>query len=413
MKAIVFVAVLALSFVAVHSEIWAVLVAGSDGWWNYRHQSDICHAYQILVKGGVKADNIIVFAKDDIANNPSNPVKGKVYNKKMSPGYDVYAGCKIDYAGKEVTVKNYLAVLKGDEATVHGHGTGRVVKSTSQDTVFLDYSDHGSTGLICFPSEYLYKDQLQQALFYMYEHQMYKKLVYYLEACESGSMFVGYPTNKMIYTTTASNPTESSWAFYCPPNDDVVDGKHIGACLGDEYSIQWMEDTENHDSEVETLQDQYENTKKATLKSHVCQYGDLTWTTDKVSSILGIHKPKARTVSDEEITAVPSRDAKLVSLQALAAKNDKAAMIALEKEFHERKFYDDSFDHLGRKFGNLQQVNGDGETDFNCYREIVNHWENSCGKFSDYGIQFAKFFYNFCKISPDKEELKSAITALC
>lgn len=29
----------------VYAENYAVLVAGSNGFWNYRHQSDICHAY--------------------------------------------------------------------------------------------------------------------------------------------------------------------------------------------------------------------------------------------------------------------------------------------------------------------------------------------------------------------------------
>jgi legumain len=24
---------------------WAVIVAGSNGFWNYRHQADACHAY--------------------------------------------------------------------------------------------------------------------------------------------------------------------------------------------------------------------------------------------------------------------------------------------------------------------------------------------------------------------------------
>ncbi|GMH22761.1 hypothetical protein Nepgr_024604 [Nepenthes gracilis] len=31
---------------------WAVLVAGSSGYGNYRHQADVCHAYQILKRGG-------------------------------------------------------------------------------------------------------------------------------------------------------------------------------------------------------------------------------------------------------------------------------------------------------------------------------------------------------------------------
>ncbi len=48
---------------------WGVLVAGSNGYYNYRHQADVCHAYQILHKNGIPDDHIIVFMYDDIAQN--------------------------------------------------------------------------------------------------------------------------------------------------------------------------------------------------------------------------------------------------------------------------------------------------------------------------------------------------------
>jgi legumain len=48
---------------------WAVLVAGSNGFYNYRHQSDICHAYQIVIKHGIPADNVIVMSYDDVASS--------------------------------------------------------------------------------------------------------------------------------------------------------------------------------------------------------------------------------------------------------------------------------------------------------------------------------------------------------
>ena len=32
------------------SKLWVLLVAGSSGYMNYRHQADVCHAYQIVVK---------------------------------------------------------------------------------------------------------------------------------------------------------------------------------------------------------------------------------------------------------------------------------------------------------------------------------------------------------------------------
>ena len=28
-------------------KIWVLLVAGSENWYNYRHQADVCHAYQV------------------------------------------------------------------------------------------------------------------------------------------------------------------------------------------------------------------------------------------------------------------------------------------------------------------------------------------------------------------------------
>lgn len=55
---------------------------------------------------------------------------------------------------------------------------------------------------------------------------------------------------------TASNATESSWATYCSP-DDVVDGVSIGSCLGDLFSVNWMEDTEAHNPATESLLVQY------------------------------------------------------------------------------------------------------------------------------------------------------------
>lgn len=42
-------------------------------------------------------------------------------------------------------------------------------------------------------------------------------LVFYVEACESGSIFEGLLSDDLnIYATTASNAQESSWGTYCP-----------------------------------------------------------------------------------------------------------------------------------------------------------------------------------------------------
>jgi len=82
----------------------------------------------------------------------------------------------------------FLAVLKGDSATTGGKP---VLKSDSNSKVFVYYADHGSVGLVGMPTgqRYLYADELQSAIDYMEANNMYSELVFYLEACESGSMF--------------------------------------------------------------------------------------------------------------------------------------------------------------------------------------------------------------------------------
>jgi legumain len=53
-------------------------------------QADICHAYQILLKGGLKEENIVVFMYDDVAHSVLNPRRGVIINHPE--GEDVYAG---------------------------------------------------------------------------------------------------------------------------------------------------------------------------------------------------------------------------------------------------------------------------------------------------------------------------------
>ncbi|KAA8521896.1 hypothetical protein F0562_012790 [Nyssa sinensis] len=124
---------------------WAVLVAGSLGYGNYRHQADVCHAYQILKRGGLKEENIVVFMYDDIAAHQFNPRPGVIINHPK--GRDVYAGVPKDYTGEHVTVENLYAVLLGDRKAVKG-GSGKVVDSKPNDRVFVYYSDHGGPGVL-------------------------------------------------------------------------------------------------------------------------------------------------------------------------------------------------------------------------------------------------------------------------
>lgn len=102
-------------------------------------------------------------------------------------------------------------------------------------------------------------------------------------------MFTTLPKNTKIYALSAANPSESSWATYCAPQD-LVQGKHIGSCLGDLFSVNFLENTETADIFSLTLDQQFQVIKQKTTESHVLQWGDMTFSSDKVSEYLSYRK---------------------------------------------------------------------------------------------------------------------------
>jgi len=112
-------------------------------------------------------------------------------------------------------------------------------------------------------------------------------MVIYIEACESGSMFNNILTDDInVYAVTASNPTESSWGTYCYPQDSVK-GVHLNTCLGDLFSINWLENADTAKPNKETLEQQFLIVKNETDKSHVMRYGALDFTNEVIGDFEG------------------------------------------------------------------------------------------------------------------------------
>ncbi|GFH20377.1 legumain, partial [Haematococcus lacustris] len=102
---------------------YALIIAGSNSWYNYRHQADVCHAYQVLRRGGLHPSRIVTMMYDDLAASPYNPLPGQIINRPGGP--DVYKGVIIDYRGEDVNSETFLAVLAGDAEAVKGRGSGK------------------------------------------------------------------------------------------------------------------------------------------------------------------------------------------------------------------------------------------------------------------------------------------------
>jgi len=385
--------------------IWAVIVAGSNGYYNYRHQADAYHAYQIVHSHGVKDENIIIFHYDDIASDPSNPTPGIVINKPNGP--DVYHNVPKDYTGEDVTPENFLAALKGDSA-LEAKGK-KVLKSGPNDHVFIYFTDHGAPGLIAFPVTYLYAKDLIPALQYLHDNQRYSKLVFYIEACESGSMFDQLlPTNINIYATTAANPDESSYAYYWDDKRQTY--------LGDEYSIHWLEDSDKKSLNQESLEKQFETVKDETKLSHVQQYGDLKLDTLSLSEFLG-----AKTSSNvfvEPISEIPpiheavdSGDVplKIAEKKWLAAKTTHERSTLAEAYYSLLRGRDFLTRHINEIIRNISVVGTvpahkllhqkQPVRDHECYTKLVDAFNRTCFNIAKhtYALRHLYKFVNFCQ----------------
>lgn len=192
-------ALLCLSVPLAAAEHWAVIVAGSKGYENYRHQADACHAYHVVRRHGIPRENVVLMMYDDVASHSANPFPGKLFNKptrgneSSSDAVDVYAGCEVDYRGEDVTPDTFVNVLLGNSS---GLGGRKVLNSTADDRVFVNFIDHGSRGNIYFPKgEPLPAKRLNKTLKKMHSKKMYKELVFYLECAyfmlESSAATVG------------------------------------------------------------------------------------------------------------------------------------------------------------------------------------------------------------------------------
>lgn len=400
---------------------WVVIVAGSNGWYNYRHQADACHAYQIIHRNGIPDEQIIVMMYDDIANNEENPTPGVVINRPN--GTDVYKGVPKDYTGEDVTPENFLAVLRGDEEAVKGKGSGKVLKSGPRDHIFVYFTDHGATGILVFPNEDLHVKDLNKTIRYMYEHKMYQKMVFYIEACESGSMMNHLPDDIDVYATTAANPNESSYACYYDEERSTY--------LGDWYSVNWMEDSDVEDLTKETLHKQYHLVKSHTNTSHVMQYGNKSISIMKVMQFQGMKHRASSPISLPPVTHLdltPSPDVPLTILKRklLRTNNMKESQVLVGQIQHlldARHIIEKSVQKivsLLAGFGETAQKHLSERTMLtahDCHQEAVTHFRTHCFNWHsvtyEHALRYLYVLANLCEKPYPIDRIKMAMDKVC
>jgi ABC-type branched-subunit amino acid transport system substrate-binding protein len=201
--------------------LWALLVAASSGWDNYRHQADVLAQYQLLRRNGVPDDHIVVVSADDVALDHRNPHRGTVRDQVGGP--NLRAGAHVDYHLADVDANGVLAILAGDQSPA----LPSVLHSGPDDDVYVFVAGHGDEQGIYFglngpiprsDAHYsvLTRDALQRAVAAMAAGHRYRRMLIAIEACKGGTLGVGLDAPGAVLLSGASPVEDSESANYDP-----------------------------------------------------------------------------------------------------------------------------------------------------------------------------------------------------
>lgn len=191
-----------------HKGNWALLVATSSGWENYRHQADVLAIYRQLKAAGYTDDRIILIVEDDIARNPSNPYPGII---RVTPtGENVYEDAEIDYHTTSLQATDLARILTGEKSDRFP----RVIEATENDNIFIFWSGHGTPGAMCWDEDIyaMTGDVLRPVFEEMNRRKCYRKLLMMVETCFSGGVLEQCEGVPGMLFITAANGDETSKA---------------------------------------------------------------------------------------------------------------------------------------------------------------------------------------------------------
>jgi legumain len=304
-----------------------------------------------------------------------------------------------------------------------GIGSGKVIQSGPNDHVFVNFADHGAPGIIAFPAAMLKATDLMDTINEMYQAKKYAQMVFYIEACESGSMFYELlPTDINVYATTAANHKESSYAIYYDSERRTY--------LGDVYSVKWMEDSDLEDLKAETLHKQFLLVKQETNTSHVQEFGDPKIGDEPLDDFQGgssrLDVPPAKKLPTVPFDAVPSGDVEKHILlntirDATTSHEREQAVQKLEAHLKLRAEIETIFKHIvGVSTYNHDQAHrilSDRQTlrNFDCYHVTLDVFSEKCFKLpqTEYALRHLYKLVNLCEEGIPPLTIIKALSEVC
>ena len=232
---------------------FAVVMATSTGWTNYRHQADALDVYRMLRNAGYDDDHIVLITEDDIADNPGNPHPGVVH---VTPdGENLHRDIVNDYKISDLTPEDLANILGGTTT----ERTPRVVKGSKNTNVLFFWSGHGAYDKkLNWGAGSIMAGEIHAAL--QGAQDNFRKMLLCMETCYSGSVGEGLPGIPGLLMLTAAAPGEKSHA-------DVLEGNIF---LSNAFTRVFREQVESNPDI--TLYELYTELARHTTASHAMIY---------------------------------------------------------------------------------------------------------------------------------------------
>ncbi len=239
---------------------WALLVQGSSGWENYRHQADVLNVYQMLKAQGWDDDHIILIISNDIAYNPKNIFPGEVATSTY--GDNLYRDATVDYASDTLTVNDIKDIMLGKRS----EHLPVVLDTDDQSNVLVFWSGHGclkytrkSDGFVWRDKEIFSDSEFRETLVSMNTQGRYRKMLMLLEPCYSRVMATQANNIPGILSFASAAANESSFADF--------HSAELGTWMSDRFSNNLVNTLSEKPDQ--TYKELYEYLYTHTLGSHV------------------------------------------------------------------------------------------------------------------------------------------------
>ena len=250
---------------------YAVLVQGSNGWSNYRHEADVLSIYQMLKANGYDDDHIILVSADDCANASKNKDAGAV--RTDPSGKNLRQGAVIDYHNADLTPQDICNILKG----VKTDKTPVVLPADAGQNVLLFWSGHGRSEAVNGANEMAWRDlpagqgmtadMLAETLQSMADAHQFRQMLVCLEPCYSANMGQALEGIPGVLAICSAGPYEQSFADSW--------SNELGVWMCDRFSRNLV----GHVSSMPdgTYRDLYLYCAQHTLGSHVGIYNNMNF----------------------------------------------------------------------------------------------------------------------------------------